>query len=297
VPDRPDSTAPATSACASPTTVRVVVEGRYGFESVLWMHGELWAPYIRLEAREDASAKLSGGQFMGTPGSPEAWVFEGGVLTGMPGGVLRLPSYPALAAAPEAFCSVETSASAVTVRCLDEQGLIDSRRLEAPAGCVDIVNDVGTRDLEPLRRNWQASASGCADGDASSTRVPVVLELTPARTAEPCALPTCRAMHVSVVAPGLRRSLGNLVGVDSTCAARHLDEPRGLSYGCNDDHLFAAVVYQVGRKLIYRVDASVFASAPQDSGAVAGLEDFDLPCGARADFQLRSFFTVKWAPE
>jgi len=95
------------------------------------------------------------------------------------------PPILAVAAAPEAFCSAETSASAVTVRCLDEQGRIDARRLEAPAGCVDIVNDVGTRDLEPLRRDWQASASGCADGDASSTRVPVVLELTPARMAEP----------------------------------------------------------------------------------------------------------------
>ncbi len=170
----------------------------------------------------------------------------------------------------------------LTVACLGPDGDVDARRLHVDLACVSIANEVGARDLEPMSRLWKQRVEGCADAGASA-KLPVVLAISDAKPDPGCPPPECRPVRVRLVVPGLHfsRELGVLRCVAGTHYASHIASPHGIEYVSDDEFAYAARAYQVGRALLYVVDD-------------AGLQSLELPCGASADFQVRSSFPIRW---
>jgi hypothetical protein len=220
--------------------------------------------------------------------------------------VVVLPAWPAVSALPTELCSATVADRVVELNWLGDDGeplttKVDAaeigRRYGRDARCMRVSERIGTRSLEPVRAAWRDAVAGCG-GDAGARRVPVFLDFRPPTVKgdafgriyyDSHGKPGALAVRLTVPSLGFRRELGMLWNYPVCGPPARLENMNGIEFGCSDDSISTAIAYQIGRFVFYRTDA---LSEKTDGGQVREVEPpmqrLELPCGAVADFHVRS---------
>lgn len=235
--------------------------------------------------------------------------------------VLELPHMPAVPLPAAALCSAKAFESGVDVSCLDDNAKVVTKkldlatldrelveRLERESGCVtyDVAEDIGTRDLDLVARQWRDAESRC--GEHQATRhVPAILELAALPQSEwsrhevDNRRPTAAIARLRIPSLGIVKELGTLGSVSGAWAEARKTPPRksGVEIESHSDFgAYRAVAYQVGPTLFFnrtiaeqekpRSDAG--PGSPFDTFAPAlnvAMQTIDLGCDVAMDFEMR----------